>query len=326
MKINLKYLIAIVLVLAVLIGIFVFWQVKQGKIDLPVLLIGSKGDKLGEAAISFINANLLPSGTTASLIKVTNEGSVYKVKIKIGTDEPDVYVSKDGRFLFTAAFELKPTESPKSQTQNQAPPKTDKPDVKLFIMSYCPYGLQMEKVYLPVYELLKDKADFGIYFVDYIMHEKKELDENLRQYCIEKEENEKYPAYLDCFVKKGVFETCLNEANVDRNKLASCASQTDQEFDITALYNDKTAWLNGTYPKFDVNKDLNEKYGVQGSPTVIINDKEVSVNPRTSEAFKNLVCQAFADAPAECSQTLSNEIPSSGIGEGTSGNSGGSCE
>jgi len=328
MKINLKYLIAIVLVLAVLIGIFVFWQIKLGKINLPFLAIKSFGQEKAELAIEYINKNLLSQGATASLTSVSDQGNVYKIKLKIQEEELDVYISKDGRFLFTNTFEMKPQASPSSSPQpsGQEPPKAEKPDVKVFVMSYCPFGLQMEKAYLPVYSLLKDKADFGIYFVDYIMHEKKELDENLRQYCIEKEENEKYPAYLDCFVKKGVFETCLNEANVDRNKLASCASQTDQEFDITALYNDKTAWLNGTYPKFDVNKDLNEKYGVQGSPTVIINDKEVSVNPRTPEAFKNLVCQAFADAPAECSQTLSNEIPSSGIGEGTSGNSGGSCE
>lgn len=118
MKINLRYVIAVVLVVVVAGSFFVFWQVKQGKIDLPVLLIGSRRNKFGEAAISFINANLLPPGTTASLMEVTNEGSVYKVKIKIGADEPDVYVSKDGKFLFTAAFELKPTASPQPSIQN----------------------------------------------------------------------------------------------------------------------------------------------------------------------------------------------------------------
>lgn len=328
MKINLKYLIAIVLVLVAAIGIFVFWQIKQGKISLPFLPIKSIGQERAELAIEYINKNFLPEGITASLLSVSDQGSVYKIKLKIRQDEPEVYVSKDGKFLFTQAFEIKPQASPSSSPQpsGEEPPKAEKPDVKVFVMSYCPFGLQMEKAYLPVYNLLKNKADFGVYFVDYIMHEKTELDENLRQYCIEKEENGKYPAYLDCFVKKGVFETCLAETEIDKNKLASCTSQTDQEFKITALYNDKDTWLNSLYPQFNVHKDLNEKYGVGGSPTVIINDKEVSVNPRSPEAFKNLVCQAFANPPAECSQTLSNEVPSAGIGEGTGSSSGGSCE
>lgn len=55
-------------------------------------------------------------------------------------------------------------------------------------MSYCPYGLQAEKMFLPVYDLLKNKAEMGIYFVNYIMHDKKEIDENLREYCIQKEQ------------------------------------------------------------------------------------------------------------------------------------------
>ena len=192
-------------------------------------------------------------------------------------------------------------------------------------MSYCPYGLQMEKAYLPVYNLLKDKAEMGVYFVNYIMHEKKEIDENLRQYCIQKEEKEKYYDYLSCFVKDGNFEKCLSETSINRDKMNSCISQTDQTYKITQLYNDKSTWLNGQFPKFDVHTDLNEKYGVRGSPTVVINDKVVDVNPRSPEKFKEILCQAFNSPPEECSQSLSNDVPSSGLGVGT-GSSGGSCQ
>ena len=109
-----KTIVIAVLVLVIAGGFSIFWQTKQGKIDLPTLSIGSRADKLGAEAIDFINKNLLSPGTTATLVSIASEGSVYKIKIKVGGEEPDVYVSKDGRFLFTAAFEMKePETSPK---------------------------------------------------------------------------------------------------------------------------------------------------------------------------------------------------------------------
>ncbi len=322
-----KIVIIAVLVLVIAGGFFVFWQAKQGKIDLPALLLGSRADKLGAEAIDFINKNLLPPGTTATLVKITNEGSVYKIQIKIGNEEPDVYVSKDGKFLFTAAFEMKKAETKTSPAPSQELPKADRPDVKLFVMSYCPYGLQMEKVYLPVYQLLKDKADFEIDFVDYIMHGKQEIDENLRQYCVQNQNKEEFAKYLDCFAKTGEVDSCLSQTSINQAELSECVASADNQFKITSQYNDKSTWVSGQYPKFDIHQDLNEKYTVQGSPTVIINDQEVSVNERSPEAFKNLVCQTFNNPPQECSQTLSTDIPAAGIGSGTSsGSSSGSCE
>ncbi len=324
---KIKYIIAVALVIVVAGGLFVFWQARQGNINLPILSITSKADKLGKAAIDYINANLLPPGTTASLVEVTNEGTVYKVKIKIGADEPDVYVSKDGQFLFTAAFEMTPVETPESQIQEQEPPKADRPDIKLFVMSYCSYGLQMEKVYLPVYQLLKDKADFGIYFVDYIMHDKPEIDENLRQYCIQNQSKEEFAEYLDCFSKTGEVDSCLSQTNINQNELSECIASTDNQFNITEQYNDQSTWMNGQYPKFGIHQPLNEQYSIQGSPTTIINDQEVAANERSPEAFKNLICKAFNNPPAECSQVLSTDIPEAGIGAGiTTGTGDASCE
>jgi len=178
---------------------------------------------------------------------------------------------------------------------------------------------------LPVYDLLKDKADMGIYFVSYIMHEKEEIDENLNQYCIQKEQKAKFSNYLNCFAKEGESEKCLTEANIDKAKLSACVSETDVQYDITVQYNDKSTWLNGRFPKFGVHSGLNEQYGVQGSPTIVINDTVVSVDPRSPEKFKETVCQAFASEPEECSRALSNEAPSPGFGGGT-GSSGGSCQ
>ena len=278
-------------------------------------------------AINYINENLLQKGVTASLVDVVEENGLYKIRLKVGEKEFISYVTKDGKILFPEeGIDLeKKIAKEETPTSTQEIQKTDKPDVKLFVMAYCPYGLQMEKAYLPVYNLLKEKADMGIYFVNYIMHEKKEIDENLRQYCIQKEEKEKYYDYLSCFVKAGEFEKCLNEAKIDKEKMNSCISETDKEYKITQLYNDKSTWLSGRYPRFDVHTDLNEKYGVQGSPTVVINDKVVEVSSRSPEKFREVICQAFNSPPAECSQTLSNTTFSPGFGLETGTSSGGGC-
>ncbi|MDI6592084.1 MAG: hypothetical protein QME61_04130 [Patescibacteria group bacterium] len=280
-----------------------------------------------EKAITYINQNLLRRGMTASLLNVAEENGVYKFHLKIGSNEFDSYVTKDGKLLFIEGIDMEKT-SPSAQGGGETTgevSKRDTPEVKLFLMSYCPFGLQAEKMFLPVYDLLKEKAEMAVYFVNYAMHGKKEVDENLRQYCIQKEEKEKYYNYLSCFVKAGEFKKCLSEAKIDRDKMNSCISQTDQKYKITKMYNDKSTWLNGNFPKFDVHTDLNEKYGVQGSPTIVINDKVVEVSPRSPEKFKEVICQAFNSPPKECSNTLSNDVPSPGFGGGTDSSSGGQC-
>lgn len=281
-----------------------------------------------EKAMNYINQNLLQTGTTASLMNVIEEDGVYKLHFKIGNNEYDSYVTKNGKLFFIDALDIEanPTNATTGEQTTGEVSKSDAPDVKLFVMSYCPYGLQAEKMYLSVYNLLKDKLTMGIYFVNYIMHDKKELDENLRQYCIQKEDQNKYYTYLSCFVKSGNSEACLVEAQIDKNKLNSCISETDKQYNITQSYNDKSTWLNGTYPKFEIYTDLNEKYGVKGSPTIVINDTVVEVNPRSPEKFKEVICQAFNSPPQECNQTLSNNAFSSGFGETSSAtSSGGGC-
>jgi len=194
-------------------------------------------------------------------------------------------------------------------------PKRKIPDVKIFVMSYCPFGLQAQKMFLPVYKLLKEKAKMGIYFVDYIMHGKKEIDENLRQYCIQKEQKEKYYNYLSCFVEQGNSENCLEKSKIDREILKNCIAAADKEYNITTQYNDKKTWLNGRYPRFNIHTDLVKKYGVRGSPTIVINDKVVNISPRSPESFKQAICSAFISKPEECNKPLSNQASPAGFCE-----------
>jgi hypothetical protein len=282
--------------------------------------------EVAQRAISFINENLLPEGMSASLLDVSEESGLYKIHFKIADQEYDSYLTKDGNLLFPEGISLSSELSIEEPSEGQGIGKREKPDVKLFVMSYCPFGLQAQKMFLPVYNLLKGQADMGIYFVNYIMHEKKEIDENLRQYCIQKEQGEKFADYLECFVADDDFEGCLLGANIDQEKMESCILAADEGFNITAQYNDQSTWLNGRFPKFDVHTDLNEQYGIGGSPTVVINDQIVQVSPRSPENFKGIVCDSFVSPPPECSQALSQDAATTGFGLGAGSSSGGSCE
>jgi protein-disulfide isomerase len=293
-----------------------------------ILIIPQKNQKAGnilaDKAITQINKILAPFGKTAQLVSFQEESQGYKINFKIDDKEYSVFMTKDGKYLFPIEANLMVQEEPSTTTQSQNATqnleKRERPDVKLFVMSYCPFGIQMEKAILPVWKLLKDKADFGVYFVDYIMHGKKEMEENLRQYCIQKEEKEKYLEYLECFVKEGNSENCLKSAKIDKNKLENCQKLTDKEFKISENFTETG------YPPFNVHKDLNEKYGVEGSPTLVINDKVVEVSERSPEKVKEAVCNAFLNPPKECQEKLSEQISSPGFGTTTGSTRSGKCK
>jgi hypothetical protein len=259
-----------------------------------------------DKAISYINN--LSGGSGVSLIDVTEESGLYKIHILIGQQDYESFVSKDGRILFRPGYYYYMDGNNTDNTPNTSAevPKSDRPDVKIFVMSYCPGGQQAQKMALPVYELLKDKIDIEIYFVDVAMHDKQELDENLRQYCMQNYNQSQYFDYLSCFLQSGNSSSCLTEVGIDLVNLANCVAVTDATYNVTGQYNDQSTWRYGIYPLFDVQKDLNELYGVTASPTIIINGVKVTVSPMTPENFKQIICSAFNTSPEECSQTLSN--------------------
>jgi len=182
--------------------------------------------------------------------------------------------------------------------------KNSGPLMQIFVMSYCPYGLQMIKGMLPVWKLLGDKANFELRFVSYTMHGAKEDEENKRMICIRGEQSSKLISYLECFTNSGDADSCISEANIDENSLNSCMSSKASQY-------------------MEEDKALNTQYGVQGSPTVVIEGKVVQIN-RDPESVKQAICSAFTSPPSECSQKLSTTSPSPGFGSGTS-SSGGSC-
>ncbi|MGV8168742.1 MAG: hypothetical protein ACP5N3_01670 [Candidatus Nanoarchaeia archaeon] len=269
----------------------------------------------------FIDENLLQAGMTSTVDSVEDLGGIYKLTISVAGQTITSYATKDGKIFFPSGLALEEaTAAPTTPAQAQQPPevpKTDKPVVEVFVMSHCPYGTQIEKGLLPVVSLLGDKADIQIKFVNYAMHGQKEVDEQLNQYCIQQEYPDDYYKYLQCFLNDSNTARCMTEMKFSQTKIDACITAADAEFGISKDFADKSTWK-GSFPSFSIYDAENIKYGVQGSPTLVINGKSVS-SARDSQSLKNAICAAFNDAPAECDTALPTASPSPGFGYGTSG-------
>ncbi len=275
---------------------------------------------------TFVEENLVPPETEVKIKELSEEEGLYKVTLLIGEQEVESYVSKNGEEFFPQSMNIAEIEEQTKamvegdQVAQKEIPKQDKPLVEAFIMSYCPYGTQVQKGLLPVVELLKDKIDFDFKFVNYAMHEKEEIDENLVQYCMNETNQDKYYQYLECFLVENDSDKCLASSGFNKNKINQCVETTDNEYEITAKYNDKESWK-GQFPPFDIQKEENEKYGIKGSPTLIVNGVEAS-SGRDSKSLLATICNSFTEVPSECQQDLSSTIPAPGFGEGVAASAG----
>ncbi len=295
-----------------------------GQKSIPVLTL----DQAKAKAEEFINKNLVQGGVTATISQVIEESGLYKISLNVGGQDYTSFMTRDGKKFFTVAIDVEAAQKEAGAAgaqQSQSVPKTEKPSVELFVMSYCPYGTQAEKGILPVVGLLGDKIDFKLKFVNYLMHGEKEMLENLRQYCIENQEPQKLNNYLNCFLKEGNAESCLASEKIDAGKLASCEQTTDAQFKIKQTFLDKNSWKNSSYPPFAIFDADNEKYSVQGSPTLIINGTTIATS-RDPESLKKAVCGAFTNEPEVCKTVLSSVVPAPGFGEGAAAaGAAGSC-
>lgn len=316
-RVTLPILLVIVLIV---IGLFSFQK--------PIKNISPEAAKAKTE--TFVNTYLMQTGNKATIKEVTTEYGLYKLKIDIVSDVIESYVTKDGKLFFPQALNIDQISSGAKNKANAAAPaapaasvtnKSDKPKIELFVMSYCPYGTQIEKGLLPVLATLGNKIDFALKFCSYAMHGQKELAENLTQYCIEKEQPEKFDNYLKCFLEAGDSAGCLTKTDVKKTKLDACVAKTDKEFKVNDNFASKTDYQ-GSFPGFAVEKADNDKYNVGGSPTLIINGQEIS-SERDSASLLKTICSAFNNPPKECDTVLSSASPASGFGSGTT--SGGSA-
>jgi glutaredoxin len=310
-KFNLWILISLVLAVVLILSLVKGWSL-TGKVS-GTLSPTAAANK----AIDYINANLVQSGTSATLNSTEDAGSVYKIIFSYQGNQYTFYITKDGTYLSQYVWDTsEKIQQSSTQTQQQEIPKADKPVADLYVMSFCPYGTQAEQAMKPVVDLLGSKATIEPHFIlydnyctgggcnssDYCldgdnlcsMHGTYEAKEDERQACIWKNYGQtifwKYVDYLNSNCNKNNIDTCWKDAaksaGIDTTKIETCV--TSEGLDL-----------------MKAEQVLSTKNGVSGSPTLIINGVEYN-GDRTAEAYKQAICNATTTPPAECSQTLSS--------------------
>lgn len=252
-----------------------------------------------EKVLDFANGQ---TGGGVTLIEVKENSGLYEVVVEYQGDNVSLYVTKDGENLVQgvtpfSSFEKKAESN--TNTQAQEVPKSDKPEVDLFIMTHCPFGTQAEKGFIPVIKEMGDLIDAKIRFVHYFMHDPEETETPI-QVCIREEQEDKWLDYLECFLEDGDTTRCYEEVGIDEDKVQECID-------------------NGNADKYyEEDSALSQASGVRGSPSLVINGQMVS-SSRSPAAYLATVCNAFNEAPSECeSLELDTANPSPGFGYGTS--------
>ncbi len=256
---------------------------------------------VGKKVVGYINDELVQPGTYASLVEIKDAGEYYIVTTEYMGNRIDVYATKDGNLFFLNAFDISDyTPSNKTRKLGFDAPNREIPDVKLFVMSYCPFGNQAENAMAPVVKLLGDKADIKVHYIVSVsgdqvrsLHGDKEAVEDMREACIQKYMPDKFWDYLlytnkNCSLSN--IDTCWLEAadyvGIDSDRITRCVEEEGLDL-------------------MKADEELSSRYGVTGSPTLIINDMRYA-GARTPEAYKQAICSGFMDPPEECEQTLSS--------------------
>lgn len=273
----------------------------------------------GDKVLRYVNQNFAPQGSPATLDHVAESNGVYQVVIKYNSQAIPLYTPRDCSLLFTSYYDMNASAAgDRKVAAEQTPVKSDRPVVDLYVMAFCPYGTQAETAMKPVAELLGSKADVRLRYITTVsgttadsvssLHGAAEVQEDLRQVCIQKYDPKNLWTYLgrfdtDCYPPSASVVTqssCqLNAsaaAGIDMSTLSACVSGPEG---VSLLKTDEAD---------------SEKNGATGSPTLIINGVTYT-GARTPEAYKQAICNSFTTAPPECATNLTNTV-SAGPGGG----------
>jgi glutaredoxin len=307
------------IIMGILIILLILSLVTKGFSQLPFNLqipfLGSirgqsvlNPDEIKEKVISYVGEEILQGQGDVEVSDIIEdpESDLYKIKLLIGGQEFESFVSKDGKYLYTERREI---VQPEEQLADY--PKQDTPEVLLFTMSYCPYGNQAEDVVKPVYDLLSNDVNIQPHYVIYnegygyegseycldegnqycSMHGIQELNQGIRELCTFKYQNDKFWDFVFAANEK------CDSSNVDE-----CWEQVAKDLGIDTEQI-KTCQANESISILEKEVELNQQYQVTGSPTIIINGKNYEGN-RTPEDLKKAICSSFNNEPGICSQEL----------------------
>ncbi len=151
-----------------------------------------------------------------------------------------------------------------------------KPTLELFVMSYCPYGVQAEEKLIPIVKEFGDTIDFKLQFIAdekesislkditpfTSLHGYPEVAENIRQLLIAKEYPDKYLDYILCRGKKlnQSWEACAQKLDINVEKIQTLFDSPKAE------------------QLFRENIKRAAELGIRASPTILVDNHQFRAN------------------------------------------------
>jgi len=148
-----------------------------------------------------------------------------------------------------------------------------KPQVELFVMSFCPFGVQAEEELLPFIEKYGDAVNFNLRFIANLieepdseepkftsLHGEVEVIENLRQIAVSQLYPDQFFDFLLCRAKhlKSAWTQCAEKLELDIDKINK------------EMESERTKRL------FEVDIQRSEALGIRSSPTLVVDGKVIS--------------------------------------------------
>ncbi|MBD3259280.1 thioredoxin domain-containing protein [Candidatus Woesearchaeota archaeon] len=192
-----------------------------------------------------------------------------------------------------------------------------KPQIDFYVMSYCPYGNIAEEAIAPVFEELKEFAEFNPRYVIYSnyqgggpefcldngnlcsMHGIQELNQDIREMCVNKlfgtEDWFEFAMEMNKECTYQNADSCWEDVAVGLGLDADAIAECEKNEGVELARKDK---------------ELNDIFGVSGSPTIFIEGMEYS-GARSSQGYMAALCGAFdGNAPDACDNVENMESTS----------------
>ncbi|MEM4194748.1 MAG: hypothetical protein QXY05_00400 [Candidatus Anstonellales archaeon] len=288
--------------------------------------------KINEIKALFEDYYYLQTGEKITLSYVSTQklGNLLLIKFQTPDNSPvQVYTTEDYVYLIpnvikyadlkqsidAAKSQLEQMEKESQTTQM----KSEKPDVKLYIMSFCPYGNVAEQAFNSVIHTLGDTIAFEPVYIIYDETVSPAYSASNTEYCTVDDKNVTYCSMHGMNeLRQGIREIAIYKLYgagtwvdyvdaVDKQctlqNIEECWKTVAENMnlnpsEIEAYYNEHM---------YEILADQKEKTfsaGKFGSPSIVINGKDYS-GSRTSESFKTAICAAFIAQPENCNATLS---------------------
>lgn len=209
--------------------------------------------------------------------------NIGKKKFKLGMP------AKLAIAVLAIAFIFMLTKGPSSEPVDYS----GKVVLDMYVMSQCPYGAQAGSEAIRAVENFGDNVELNFEYIANrqgsgfgSLHGQPEVDENIRQLCVEKHFPEKHFPYLLCFnddYRTGItqYQTCAEQVGIDTSVIESCFN------------NEGSTLLSESIVKTNA-------VGASGSPTIYLNGNRYT-SGRSSADLARAICKELNWEDPSCS-------------------------